>query len=416
MDDVGPMEDGTDGWQLVPSWSSSRDAAEIRERNQIRQWAESKGHWSGHGKHITRTSIMEGDIRRDAVLGQGGAGFVERVTYRSVTMAQKTIFGTRLRRLTMDRVREEANIMEKLAHRHIVTLIGTYTWGRNLALLSYPAAVCDLQTFLRDIEEARAGTCGDLNDTVRRFERLGFKVPLAGRSASTAKHVDFNSAALRGPLSFLQMILGCVTDAVAYVHRKDIRHQDLKPGNILLNPDRVYLTDFGISRDLKHANDSLTASYPGGTSLYQAPEIADGKEHHMSPADIYSLGCIFLNVATVLYGAALSQCEAIMGEWDQGKKEIALRNWLTELGVQALRMGMADDDPSTCMPKHLINLIEHMLSSRPEDRPTALQVSDRLSELGGLDQIYYGNCCKRDTAHVVRTIGRIIDAHALCPV
>src|SRR4051812_19259307 len=60
------------------------------------------------------------------------------------------------RGMTVEQLRQEANAMERLAHKHILKLVGTYTFKRNnLYLLLYPVAVCDLSKLLEDVDEIR---------------------------------------------------------------------------------------------------------------------------------------------------------------------------------------------------------------------------------------------------------------------
>ncbi|KAF2024275.1 hypothetical protein EK21DRAFT_94206 [Setomelanomma holmii] len=47
--------------------------------------------------------------------------------------------------------------------------------------------------------------------------------------------------------------------AVAFIHGHDIRHKDLKPSQILLSPDDLWLTDFGWSRDMSELSTSATS-------------------------------------------------------------------------------------------------------------------------------------------------------------
>jgi serine/threonine protein kinase len=368
-------------------------AADVHDRKQILEWTKAPGHWSGCGKHVKATDI-KGKLHAGDVLGEGATARVEKITFRSVTMARKRI---RIRGMFIEQLREEANIMEKLVHRHIVELVGTYTHGQNqLYILTYPAAVCNLQGFLDDIEDVRSGIA-DEEDTIRRFEALGFK----GISFPSD---DINTKSLKRPLSFLSSVLGCVTEAVAFVHKNGVRHRDLKPKNILLSPRQVYLADFGVSRDLKDSNHSITEGI-AGTRWYLAPEVAGGEIHHMSPADIFSLGCVFLSVASVLYGALHGQFETTIREADQSKKAISITKYLNDLRQRASRLGVAAHDATTLAPKYLLALIESMLSQDPKSRPTACQINSSLHELGGIDQIYHGKCCKKDSGYITKLLG-----------
>lgn len=390
---------GDDGWHVVPGTEYFEPAADFQAREQIQHWGKTFGHWSGNGKHIKSERDIKFKLRADEVLGHGATGLVERVTIRSVTMARKKI---RIRGKVVEQLREEANIMEKMVHRHIVELVGTYSKGpKELCILTYPAAACNLQSFLDDIEEVRTGNAADLKDSSNRFEALGFKGILYPQS----RNEDPQIKALEGPLNFLSSILGCVTEAVEYIHKNKVRHQDLKPKNILLSPQQVFLADFGISRDLKDATHSLTEGFPGGTITCLAPEVVESKPHYMSPADIYSLGCVFLSAASVLYGAPHGQCEEVLSGRDVKLKAANLQVYLADLRTRALATGKAAHDATTCAPKHLVSLIETMMAQDPNTRPTASQVKSALHEIGGIDQVYYGKCCKKDTVFISQLIG-----------
>ena len=87
-----------------------------------------------------------------------------------------------------------------------------------------------------------------------------------------------------------------VCQALSAAHKLDIIHRDIKPQNIMVQPDgNVKVMDFGIAR-AKNSVKTQTSSVLG-TAHYISPEQAQGKE--LTPAsDIYSLGIVLYEAAT----------------------------------------------------------------------------------------------------------------------
>jgi len=85
-----------------------------------------------------------------------------------------------------------------------------------------------------------------------------------------------------------------VTQALEILHRHNIIHRDIKPGNILVNSrGSVKLTDFGVLAALD-SHEALAKSYVG-TVLYFSPERLDGA--YSKPADVWSFGMTLLSLA-----------------------------------------------------------------------------------------------------------------------
>src|SRR5262249_13721993 len=94
-------------------------------------------------------------------------------------------------------------------------------------------------------------------------------------------------------------VLAAVARAVQYAHERGVLHRDLKPANILLDRQgKVYVTDFGLARDLEEDFALARTGVIVGTPCYMAPEQALGVKKVTPAADIYSLGVILYEVLT----------------------------------------------------------------------------------------------------------------------
>jgi hypothetical protein len=88
-------------------------------------------------------------------------------------------------------------------------------------------------------------------------------------------------------------IFGQIVKGLKYIHKNNIIHGDLSPGNIFLSNGIVKIGDFGLAKQTNHDNPLTTRSY--GNRMYLAPERS--KYHICSKkSDIYSLGLIFLEL------------------------------------------------------------------------------------------------------------------------
>ncbi|KAH7075332.1 kinase-like domain-containing protein [Paraphoma chrysanthemicola] len=241
-------------------------------RQKIVQPFDKELNWSGKGQHVTFLPKDSVPVSVLCHLGASMTAKVDKVLCRRIAIARKTMRCSR--QWTVADALREVYHLQNLSHAHIIQLVGTYLQGRNFSILMYPAADCHLGTFLEDIAD----------------------------STTTS---SYDQSRLR---SFLLTSLGCMASALAYVHNSTTKHMDIKPQNILVRlcEDefirwRIYLADFGLSRSFASQDHSQTDGPTSRTPRYCAPEVYQYESRGRS-ADIFSLGCVYTEVLTVLAG------------------------------------------------------------------------------------------------------------------
>lgn len=93
--------------------------------------------------------------------------------------------------------------------------------------------------------------------------------------------------------SYLHQLL----QAILFCHHRRIIHRDLKPQNLLIDSKgTIKLADFGLARAL--CIPVRVYTHEVVTLWYRAPEVLLGAQRYSTPVDIWSLGCIFAEMAT----------------------------------------------------------------------------------------------------------------------
>jgi serine/threonine protein kinase len=148
---------------------------------------------------------------------------------------------------------QEARILERLRHPHILSIIDVGISGRMPYIVT----------------EYAPG--GSLRQCLNR--QAGKPLPLDDALA----------------------ILEQIAQALDYAHQQRIIHRDLKPDNILFDAQgRLLLADFGLSTILGSQSIHQTSSL--GTPAYMAPEQFKGEVSRES--DQYALGCLAYEMLT----------------------------------------------------------------------------------------------------------------------
>ena len=92
-------------------------------------------------------------------------------------------------------------------------------------------------------------------------------------------------------------IMEQILNGIAYAHKNDVIHRDIKPHNILINKDgNIKITDFGIAVALSQNSITQTNSLLGSVQ-YISPEQARGNVV-TKQSDIYSLGIVLYELLT----------------------------------------------------------------------------------------------------------------------
>ena len=184
------------------------------------------------------------------------------------------------------------------------------------------------------------------------------------------------------PLFLIKLYCFQIARALNYIHNKKICHRDIKPQNILLDPqtNRIYICDFGSAKLLKR--DESNVSYIC-SRFYRAPELLLGNEYYTTSIDIWSFGCV---VAELFKGKPLLRTEnkdeqinkimeCLGGPKEEDLAIIIDKQAAHELAksTKAIKAKNFADVLPNCPPE-IIDLISKILIYNPRKRLTAVEV------------------------------------------
>lgn len=301
------------------------------------------------GKHYNLPKDEWGEqLIQLAVLGSSESGAV----YKVGLAGKDKVYALKTIRRSNRKAVDELATLKRTKHKNIVQLVGSFTSPQFIGLLMDPAADCNLAVYLNE----------DANDPHKQSLLLSF--------------------------------FGCLVDALSYLHNEVyVRHNDIKPQNILVHHEHVFLADFGISLDWSETLRTTTVAPAARTPQYCAPEVGREGQSRNSTADIWSLGCVFLEMMTVLKGRQVEEIPSFLRE--RGPQSTSYGERLADV-LLWIKILEAENDNVTNEP---FEWIRDMLHSDPRSRPEAGKLRQILEEKcdSNAGLTFFGSCCREST-------------------
>jgi serine/threonine protein kinase len=270
-------------------------------------------------------------------LRTGGYGMVEKVFEGSVAFARKTIRDN----YDTEKIMMELKILRlatKTENPHLLRLRCAYEQDNQMCLVTYPWCEFDLRTFLKGSSE------------------MAFWIKLQPKDK----------------LILITDWMACLASGLSALHKKKIKHQDLKPENVLLCllGDRMMpvICDFGLSKAF--AKDSKSVKVQG-TREYFPPEQFTGKVGRKG--DVFSLALIFVELGLLLFGQKSLKHQISSGFY----MDIATNvdDFLTN------KFPCSDVPFIVDWCTRFCQLLKDMLNQTPGNRPKASEVWEGLKEM-----------------------------------
>ena len=289
-----------------------------------------------------KPSFRKVELHKDRTLGSGAYGIVCEAKCNTLLCAAKIMHSAfHGYRLPAERFEQEIELLSMIRHPNIIQYLGVwYDPQSSNPVLLMELMDCSLTKFLKNA------------------------------TSTLSYRTQFN-------------ICHSVVQALAYLHDNEIYHRDLSGNNILMKGNEAKVSDFGMARLIDpESSHCPTLSTCPGTKVYMPPEALEDKPHYTEKIDCFSFGVLIIQILTTLYpmpGEQRRKIEVCDHPDIPGGSTVEVR--IKEVDRRQDHISMID-------PQHrLLPIALKCLGDKPEDRPSAQELCEKLNEYDGDDRM-----------------------------
>jgi glycogen synthase kinase 3 beta len=180
------------------------------------------------------------------------------------------------------------------------------------------------------------------------------------------------------PVLFVKLFMFQVFAALNYLHGLGVAHRDLKPPNIIIDPDTgdLKICDFGSAKVLKAGERSV--SYIA-SRFYRAPELVLDCCEYTTAIDVWAAGCVFAEAlmgGTPLFPgpnplAQINEIARILGP--PTDNDLQSFQHTVQIDLQGIESRQLEDVLPPHTPAGVVSFLKTIFVYNPENRPTAIE-------------------------------------------
>ena len=212
----------------------------------------------------------------------------------------------------------ELSAMKDIRHPHITALLGAFEHQERLSIMIFPITTCSLKQFLKSMSRDIRGVFGENHRSHVLDQAVTSSNGRRSPETSNGSSDDSGIGHERRPkdhqikkhdawplktspeykVELLRNYFVCLSQGLSYLHESRVSHNDIKTTNILIDQsEAVLLSNFTISKPFGQSHQTeYTRKYASPETLKGDVVVKDGA------SDVFSLGCVFLELVTVLLG------------------------------------------------------------------------------------------------------------------